>query len=592
MLAAVLVVLVISLAAGFQRIDRLEGAIDSEVNFAIWHIGQIEVDLYKFKDQVHGFFLGDPAVSQESVMRSFDVLWSRLDVALESRETEAVRQVEGLEKAIGDVRLTLSDLEPAVQTLSRDDPSTEVTIDQALTPLLGPLHEVVVDVYHETEWNAVYRESRIKELHLQIELAFLGVLLSGGALIFLLFRELRHGTYLLDVALEAKEAHRQSEMRFRAFLENAPAPLYLKDLQGRYTLVNRRFEEWYGLDAGVAIGKATADFFPAGTAEDYLSHDGEAVATGGPVQREHGVALAGGESRYVLTTKFPIRDSLGDTVGIGAFNTDISDRKMAEEALVAAKEGAEVADRAKAEFLANMSHELRTPLHAVIGFADFIKDEKLGPLGIPEYLESANYIREAGQHLIDLIGDILDMSKVEAGEAVVYDDEIDIPRVIRACTTLVMERAHAADVRIEEDLPPGLPRLRADQRMVKQILINLLSNAVKFTPGGGRVVVTVVVDPAAGLALKVTDEGIGMRPADIPVALSRFGQIRNDQIGERKGTGLGLPLSCALAELHDGRLEIESELGAGTTVTVHFPADRVLLREPRLPAPRHDSDVA
>lgn len=592
-LAAVLIALVISLAVSARQINRLESTITSEVNYATWHVGQVEVDLYKFKERVHEFYLDESKVSRDEVVQSFDILWSRLDVVLESRETDAVRRVEGLKLAVREIRRTLIDLEPVVVNLRRDDPSAEEVIDQTLDPLVEPLHAAVVQVFHESEWNEVYRTARANDLRTQIELAFLGILLSGGALIFLLFREVRRGEHLLTAALEAKEAHRQSETRFRAFLENAPAPLFLKDLEGRLTLANRRFEEWYGTEGVPSIGRATEDFLPPDRAEDYRAHDRKVMETQDASQREITMTLPGGENRHVLVIKFPVFDPGQKLTGVGVFYADITDRKRIEQALLAAKEEAEYADRAKAEFLANMSHELRTPLHAVIGFADFIKDEKLGPMGVPEYLEYARYIRDAGQHLLDLITDILDLSKIEAGKAQLYDDEIDIERAVEACITLVMERAHAADVRLETDLPAGLPRLRADQRMVKQILINLLSNAVKFTPDGGRVAITAGINGAGGMDLVVTDTGIGMNPDDIPVALSRFGQVDNEHSRERKGTGLGLSLSRSIAEIHGGSLEVASELGAGTTVTVRFPADRVLPPDSCRPAAHEDdSNVA
>jgi PAS domain S-box-containing protein len=255
--------------------------------------------------------------------------------------------------------------------------------------------------------------------------------------------------------------------------------------------------------------------------------------------------------------------------------TDITARKKAEEELVKSKEAAEFANRAKTEFLANMSHELRTPLNAILGFSEVIANGMFGPVGNPKYVEYASDIHKSGQLLLDLINDVLDLSKLEAGKLALHETNIALPNVIAQCVSLVKDRAASAAVALVLDLPPAIPDVRGDERAIKQILLNLLSNAIKFTPDGGTVTIRARCSES-GLALSVCDTGIGMGPEDIKVALSPFGQVDSKLARKHQGTGLGLPISRSLARLHGGDLGIESVPDKGTTITVHFPSQRLM----------------
>jgi PAS domain S-box-containing protein len=252
---------------------------------------------------------------------------------------------------------------------------------------------------------------------------------------------------------------------------------------------------------------------------------------------------------------------------------DVTMRKRGEAALQRAKEEAEIASRSKTEFLANMSHELRTPLNAIIGFSDILVRQLFGPLGTERYVEYAKDIHDSGQHLLNLINDVLDISKIEFNKVELAEETIDVPAVIESCLRLMRDRATAAGVVIDVTMPEILPPLRGDDRRLKQILLNLVSNAVKFTPSGGRVEIRVDADDS-GFRFVVADTGIGIAKSDLEIALRPFGQIDSSLARRYQGTGLGLPLARSMAELHGGKLDVESEPGIGTTVTVWLPLVR------------------
>ena len=268
------------------------------------------------------------------------------------------------------------------------------------------------------------------------------------------------------------------------------------------------------------------------------------------------------------------RDADGQAVRIAGTLSDIDELKRQERELIAAREKAELANKSKTEFLANMSHELRTPLNAVIGFAEVIEGQLLGEIGNPRYRAYASDIRESGQHLLSLINDILDHAKIEAGRRELHEEWLRIAELIHGTVRLVRERAHDRGVHLDVLPADGLPRVFADQRGVKQILLNLLTNAIKFTPENGRVTVRAEAG-ADGLSLEVADTGIGIAEDDIEKAMAPFGQADNWLTREHEGTGLGLALCKQLSELHGGTLDLDSVPGQGTRVRVTLPADRL-----------------
>lgn len=256
----------------------------------------------------------------------------------------------------------------------------------------------------------------------------------------------------------------------------------------------------------------------------------------------------------------------------------IVERDRTERRLRAAKEQAELANRAKTEFLANMSHELRTPLNAINGFSEVIQNEIHGPLGDARYKEYVQQINESGEHLLALINDILDVSKIEGGTTDLEAEEFDLGETVNGALKLLWDPVRFAQVEVVAEIEPALPQIRADRRKLRQVLLNLISNALKFTPDGGRVVISAGLNAQGGVVVEIADNGIGIAEENLDLVLQPFGQVENAFSRTHDGTGLGLTLAKSLIELHGGEFALASELGVGTTVTFSLPAHRTAKR--------------
>jgi two-component system cell cycle sensor histidine kinase PleC len=253
---------------------------------------------------------------------------------------------------------------------------------------------------------------------------------------------------------------------------------------------------------------------------------------------------------------------------------DITDRVQQERKLNAALAKAEQAVRSKSEFFASMSHELRTPLNAILGFSEMMEKGIGGNLN-PQHRQYIEHIHESGSHLLSIISDILDLSKIEAGQFKLHECDTAVPALVESCIQMVRERAQGKNLRLVTEIHKGMPGLVADPVRVKQILLNLLSNAIKFTDTGS-VTVTASFEPMTGFRFTVTDTGIGMTEAELATAQELFGQVEDAYTRNSDGTGLGLPIARHLAELHGGTLELTSRKSEGTSAILILPASRAV----------------
>jgi len=294
------------------------------------------------------------------------------------------------------------------------------------------------------------------------------------------------------------------------------------------------------------------------------------LASGGKYNHEYEIVRPDGDIRAVRTEIEAVLDDDGTVARILGSVHDQTSVKRVEAALRQAKETAVNASRAKSEFLANISHELRTPLNAVIGFSEVMIQEVFGPVGNDRYRDYAGDIRQSGLHLLGVINDLLDYSKVEAGRLELHIEDISPAVILDKCTRMMRQRAEAENLTLVTDNGDAATSVvQGDDRKITQVVLNLLSNAIKFTPAGGVIRLS-IRQAGDGVDIIVADSGIGMSAKDIDLALSPFGQVDSSLNREYAGTGLGLPLSKSLVELHGGTMTIDSAPGKGTTFTVHL----------------------
>ena len=375
------------------------------------------------------------------------------------------------------------------------------------------------------------------------------------------------------VPSEAGNLSRAHERLLRV-MDAVPALVCATDRDGRYIFCNLRFAEFVGMRASRLIGRQPLEAHDDPLARSLNDLDHRLLAGDDvPTSFEERIVDREGKRCDLLTTKAVYRGTDGDDAMVVTVSIDISARKRTELDLLAVKEQAEIANRSKTEFLANMSHELRTPLNAIIGFSQVMAGEMLGPIATQRYVGYARDILGSAEHLLGIINDILDVSRLETGKLDLVEESIDAPKAIADLMQLVESKARAAEVRVVVRREGEVPRLRGDLRKVKQIVLNLLTNAIKFSRPGGEIDIVLKSD-GGGVTIAVTDRGIGMDPHEVELAMAHFGQVTGPWTRQHAGTGLGLPLAIGLTELHGGTLTIQSLKGVGTTVSVAFPPSR------------------
>ena len=372
---------------------------------------------------------------------------------------------------------------------------------------------------------------------------------------------------------EAQRIAAVTEENFQSIFVAAPEVLAVVE-PGTYRIIqaNRKAHELFGPREGLS-GRDARDLF----VDEKLRKSFDDTALGLRPRAPIEAQLFNGDGKPIWTHISVAFVRFHGAPALLVALQDVTARRHEAEALREARDQANDASRSKSEFLANMSHELRTPLNAIIGFSEALERELFGPVGNPRYLEYAGDIHDSGVHLLNLINDILDLSKIEAGHFRLHEDEADLNDIVASACRIVRHRAQQASINIEIDLPKPTVTLLADERALKQVLINLISNAVKFSNDCGTVRVEAQFT-ADGLCLAVIDNGIGIAEEDIPRALAPFTQVDGTLSRSHEGTGLGLPLAKYMTELHDGRLLIESTPGVGTRVSVVLPASRLVGR--------------
>lgn len=375
------------------------------------------------------------------------------------------------------------------------------------------------------------------------------------------------------------KALRRSEQSYRAIFENAGIGICEITMDGQWLNANPTMARMLDYDSPETLLAAQPDkadilFTDMAGHRDWL----RAMAQGGQATREAEARTRNGRPVWLSISGYLVAGEAGAAPTVECTMFDMTERRKSEIAMLMAKEQADFANRSKSEFLANMSHELRTPLNAIIGFAEIIKGEMFGPVGQAQYVEYANDIYDSGSLLLSLINDILDMSKIESGKRELAETNMDVDATVHSVVRLVAARAKMSKQHLTARVGRDMPDLRGEERAIKQVLTNLLTNAIKFTPEGGTVTLEAYVDDKGRIVIRVTDTGIGIAPEDIPVALAPFGQIESALSRTHQGTGLGLPLTKALVELHDGIFDLQSKVGLGTSVTLTFPVERVVKR--------------
>lgn len=382
----------------------------------------------------------------------------------------------------------------------------------------------------------------------------------------------------------AERALSEAEKKYRAIVENAASGIYQVTPEGHYLSANPAMARILGYDNSEEILRdvrnANSDIYYNGRERERHLRDAVrsvSVNVEGQVRRKDGKII------WVQENLRAVKDDDDQLIFFEGSMEEITQRKDSEIALREAKVQSDLANRAKSEFLANMSHELRTPLNAIIGFSDIIRTQAFGTVGSPEYLDYARDINESGKRLLQVINDILDVSRIEAGERQLNEGVVDLHKTLLSSLEMLAPKIEANRMIVSNHVRDTAPKIIGESHAIKQMLINLLSNAVKFTPEGGRISIDADVDDYGQMHISITDTGIGLTDDEIEKALSPFGQVDTALNKSESGTGLGLTLVQSLMSLHGGSFELFSQKGIGTTATLIFPPKRVSHQGARQP---------
>ena len=368
-----------------------------------------------------------------------------------------------------------------------------------------------------------------------------------------------------------------------SIFEVSEVGIIVTDQSGRIVRINDSFIRIYGWSRDELINADVISLVTPDERELARKNHDEFIRTGVRSSGELKIIRKNGSIANALFTTATLELSQKRRFQVTTV-MDITMRKQMEESLRLAKEQADTANRAKSTFLANMSHELRTPLNAIIGFSEMMIKETFGALGHAKYKEYLGDIHVSAGHLLEIINEVLDMSKIEAGRIELDEHEVDIQELIKSVTRMMASRAFGSNLILNVEIHENLPNLYADQRLIRQVLINIVTNAVKFSRSGGKIDISAYTLDDGRMQIAVTDEGVGIPKEKIKQAMEPFGQVSDRaENSDHQGTGLGLPLAKAMVELHDGMLRLESDIGEGTKVFISFPAYRLIARSEPTP---------
>jgi PAS domain S-box-containing protein len=370
-------------------------------------------------------------------------------------------------------------------------------------------------------------------------------------------------------------------------LDSVDAAITVYDAKGHLLRANKGAEQFSGFSETELLDPATwRHILPDIDYERVLEIVSGRSADEYPIINENYWVHRCGERRLLRWSNVALKDAKGRISLLVCIGFDITEQRRFEGDLIAAKNDAEIANRAKSEFLANMSHELRTPLNAILGFAEVIRDQRLAT-DLEAMRRYATDIYDSGNLLLQLINDILDMAKLESGRVDLEERELDVPAIIASSRRLVEQKATAGGVELKTEIAPRLPPLMGGERALKQIVLNLLSNAVKFTPRNGTTRIAAALNQQGGIEIAVSDSGIGIAPASLEKLFQPFYQVDAKVSRRYGGTGLGLAITKKLVDAHGGQIAVSSSPNQGTTVTVTFPASRTLhgMHETKEPRP-------
>lgn len=377
---------------------------------------------------------------------------------------------------------------------------------------------------------------------------------------------------------KARKALMQSEKRFRDIASISSD--WFWELDGNHTLtdLSDRYEKVTRQAVSSQLGTTYLRFETLSwnnDRKDAWKEHREAIKARRSFRNfEYAVPGAEGQRCYRRISGTPVFEN--DVFkGYRGTGTDITEELERQNQLLHTIYEADLANRAKSAFLANMSHELRTPLNAIIGFSEIITGQLFGELKNDRYLDYAKDINDTGKHLLTVLNDLLDVSRIEAGFLKLDENVIDLRRMMRSCARMLNEKISTAELSLTLHTPPDLPALLGDETRLRQVVINLLTNAVKFTPPGGTITASATIVDGGRLEITVEDTGVGISMSDIERVMEPFQQAEQDLSRRYGGVGLGLSLARTLTELHDGTINLESEPGVGTLVRIHLPADRV-----------------